>query len=67
MRLVLLFSFAIPIHLMMHKSLSHNRAGRVNLHRAACGFCVFGLLWFWLCFGCVLGFCLVVFCFSLGT
>ena len=29
--LVLLFSFlAIPIHLMMHKSLSTNRAGRVN-------------------------------------
>ena len=55
--LVLLFSFlAIPIHLM-HKSLSPNRAGRVNFHRR---------FWFFVCLlvlgVCVFWFFTLVFC-----
>ena len=43
------FFLTIPIYLMMHKSLSPNRAGRLNLHRAACGSCVFGWFLVYLC------------------
>ena len=56
--LVLLLSFlAVPIHLMMHKSLSLNRAGPVNFHHAACGSLCIRCVWFlFVCFFVCFGF-----------